>query len=158
MKTSRNSICTCGSGKKYKHCCGPKEGTKSRMFIIVIGVLLIGGMVLGGAVFVSRDNNPPPDTAGAPVDPGAAASTPQPQAVPGSPQPPGPVPPGKVWDTAHGHWHDAPGAAPAPSGAAGQPAAAQPAFQPGPQPPGPVPAGKVWSAEHGHWHDAPKSP
>jgi hypothetical protein len=23
------------------------------------------------------------------------------------PQPPGPVPPGKVWSPEHGHWHDA---------------------------------------------------
>ncbi len=71
-----------------------------------------------------------------------------------SPQPPGPVPAGKVWSTEHGHWHDVPG-----SGQVnttnlqpGQPA------QLTPQPPGPAPAGKVWSAEHGHWHDIPSEP
>jgi SEC-C motif-containing protein len=155
MTTGRNSPCTCGSGKKYKQCCGLKEGKTPRTFVIV--VLLIGAMILAGAVFVSKDSNRQPAPAGAPLDPGAAAGSPQPEAVPGSPQPPGPVPAGKVWDTAHGHWHDAAGSPPA-SGAPGQPGAAQPAFQPGPQPPGPVPAGKVWSAEHGHWHDAAKSP
>lgn len=30
------------------------------------------------------------------------------QARPNTPQPPGPAPEGKVWDVAHGHWHDAP--------------------------------------------------
>jgi len=152
MKTSRNSPCTCGSGMKYKQCCGLKEGKRSRMLVIV--VVLIGGMILAGAIFVSNDSNQQPATSGAPPSPGAAGS-PQPEGVPGSPQPPGPAPEGKVWNIEHGHWHDAPGAAPA-SGAGAQPGAAQPAFQPGPQPPGPVPAGKVWSTEHGHWHDAPK--
>jgi len=152
MTTSRNSPCTCGSGMKYKQCCGLKKGKTSRTLVIV--VVLIGAMILAGAIFVSKDSNQQPATASAPLDPGAAGS-PQPEGVPGSPQPPGPAPSGKVWDTAHGHWHDAPGA-PAAPGATGQPGAAQPAFQPGPQPPGPVPAGKVWSAEHGHWHDAPK--
>ncbi|MEK6285694.1 MAG: hypothetical protein AABO57_08130 [Acidobacteriota bacterium] len=120
----------------------------------VIVVVLIGGMILAGAIFVSKDSNQQPATVVAPLDSGAAGS-PQPEGVPGSPQPPGPAPAGKVWNTEHGHWHVAPGA-PAASGAGGQPGAAQPAFQPGPQPPGPVPAGKIWSAEHGHWHDAPK--
>lgn len=153
MKTSRNSPCTCGSGMKYKNCCGLKEAKRSQMLVIV--VVLIGAMILAGAIFVS--SNQQPATAGAPADPGAAgaAGSPQPADIPGSPQPPGPAPAGKVWNTEHGHWHDAPGA-PAAPGAAGQPGAAQPAFQPGPQPPGPVPAGKVWSTEHGHWHDAPK--
>ena len=151
MKTSRNSPCTCGSGMKYKQCCGPKEGKRSRMLVIV--AVLIGSVILAGAMFVSKDSNQQPATAGAPVDPGAAGS---PQPVPGSPQPPGPAPAGKVWSAEHGHWHDAPGA-PATSGAAVQSGAAQPGSLPpgSPQPPGPAPAGKVWSAEHGHWHDAP---
>jgi hypothetical protein len=149
MKTSRNSPCTCGSGMKYKQCCGLKEDQKSRTMVIV-GLLVVGVLIVG-AVFVSRDGNQPTATAGAPVDPGA-----QPAGVPGSPQPPGPAPAGKVWSSEHGHWHDAP-AAPGAAGPAVQPSAAQPgSLAPGsPQPPGPAPAGKVWSAEHGHWHDAP---
>ena len=154
MKTSRNSPCTCGSGLKYKQCCGLKEGRRSRMLVIV--VVLIGAVALAGVVFVSKDRNQQPATTGtAPTAPSATAGSPQAEGVPGSPQPPGPAPEGKVWSVEHGHWHDAAGAAPA-SGATGQPSAAQPSFQPGPQPPGPVPEGKVWSAEHGHWHDAPK--
>ena len=57
-----------------------------------------------------------------------------------TPQPPGPVPPGKVWSPEHGHWHEA-----APT--------QQQSGPPFPQPPGPVPDGKVWSPEHGHWHN-----
>jgi SEC-C motif len=159
MKPSRNSLCTCGSGLKYKQCCGEKEGKTSPM--LITAALLIGGLIIAGAIFVSQNKNDQAVEA-APAAP-SAAGAPQPDGVPGSPQPPGPVPPGKVWNVEHGHWHDAPGA-PAPAGAtvppgAAQPAAAQPAqpaFTPGPQPPGPVPPGKVWSAEHGHWHDAPK--
>lgn len=156
MKTNRNSLCTCGSGMKYKQCCGKNEGKTSRV-LVVVG-LLIGAAVLAGAMLVTNDSNQPPATALTPAPP-AAAGAPT-DGVPGSPQPPGPAPEGKVWNVEHGHWHDAPGAAPAAgapavAGAPAQPAA-QPAFTPGPQPPGPVPAGKVWSAEHGHWHDAPK--
>jgi len=162
MKTSRNSPCTCGSGMKYKQCCGQKEGKTSPILITV--AVLIGGLIVAGAIFVSQNNNQPSESV-APVAPAApsAAGAPQPNGVPGSPQPPGPVPEGKVWNVEHGHWHDVPGA-PAAAGATAQPGAAQPAaaqpaqpaFTPGPQPPGPVPAGKVWSTEHGHWHDAPK--
>jgi hypothetical protein len=162
METRRNSPCTCGSGKKYKQCCGQLEAKRSRNFVVVVVVLIIG-MVLAGAVFVSKNESQQPATAGAPVDAGAvpaAQSVPQAEGVPGSPQPPGPAPAGKVWSTEHGHWHDAAPAGAAPGAAAqpgqAQPAQAQQAFKPGPQPPGPVPPGKVWSAEHGHWHDAPK--
>ena len=164
MKIGRNDPCTCGSGLKYKQCCGQKEGKTSPTLITI--AVLIGGLIIAGAIFLSRDNNSQAEAA-APVAPNPASAAPQPNGVPGAPQPPGPVPPGKVWNVEHGHWHDAPGAG-APAGAtitpgAAQPAAAQPgaspaqpAFTPGPQPPGPVPAGKVWSTEHGHWHDAPK--
>jgi len=139
---------------KYKECCGPKEGKTSRMFFVV-GALIFGGLIVAGAIFIAKDNNQQAAPAVAPLDPTAAGSQ-QPAAVPGSPQPPGPAPAGKVWSTEHGHWHDAPGA-PAAPGATAAPGAAQPGSLPpgSPQPPGPVPPGKVWSVEHGHWHDAP---
>lgn len=74
---------------------------------------------------------------------------------PGRPQPPGPVPPGKVWSVEHGHWHDI-NMQPTAAQPANVNTAPQTAKAPVPQPPGPVPAGKVWSPEHGHWHDLPK--
>jgi hypothetical protein len=42
-----------------------------------------------------------------PTSPVQVQSAPAPAFTPG-PQPPGPVPAGKVWSTEHGHWHDAP--------------------------------------------------
>ncbi len=36
-----------------------------------------------------------------------------PISLPGLGRPPGPVPPGKVWNQEHGHWHDADSAEPA---------------------------------------------
>ena len=54
--------------------------------------------------------------------------------VPGSGPPLGPAPPGKEWSYEHGHWHDA----------------AVPGLG---RPPGPAPPGKVWDEGHGHWHD-----
>jgi hypothetical protein len=159
MKTGRNSPCPCGSGLKYQQCCELKEGKTSQMMVII--ALLAGAVIVGVAMFVTKDTSQPP-VSGAPVAP-VTAGAPQTDGIPGSPQPPGPVPPGKIWNVEHGHWHDAPGAAGTQPGAAqpltpqtGAQPAAQPTFTPGPQPPGPVPAGKVWSTEHGHWHDAPK--
>jgi len=38
----------------------------------------------------------------------AVTLTPSNPPSPGTPQPDGPVPPGKVWSPEHGHWHDAP--------------------------------------------------
>lgn len=134
MSTGRNSDCPCGSGLKYKRCCGPKEKTgKGSQILMAAAFLIFGGLVVA-AVFVSRDDSGP--TSSVPV-------------VPGNPgaQQPGPAPPGKVWSTEHGHWHDA---ADQPGGAASQ-GQSQPGSA---QPPGPAPEGKVWSAEHGHWHDA----
>jgi hypothetical protein len=159
MKISRNSLCACGSGKKYKQCCGLKE---QKTPTIVFVALFIGVMIVTGAIYLTRDTGADqPANAGAPAaaapSPSGSGSAPT-DGVPGSPQPPGPVPAGKVWNVEHGHWHDAPGASPTPGVTAqpgATPAAAQPELKPGPQPPGPVPAGKVWSAEHGHWHDAP---
>jgi hypothetical protein len=162
MKTGRNSLCNCGSGLKYKNCCGPKEGAGKRPIVIMIGAVLICSAVV--LAFFARNSNQLPSD-GIPAGSGAPAAQPAPGAAqtgtPGAPQPPGPAPEGKVWSVEHGHWHDAsaPGQG-APAGTLTAPGstaqgAAQPAAQPGsPQPPGPAPAGKVWSVEHGHWHDA----
>ena len=157
MKTGRNSVCHCGSGLKYKQCCGPKEGSGKSSVVLIIGAVLICGAVV--LAFFARNSNQLPSNA-IPVGSGAPAAQGQ-TGTPGAPQPPGPAPEGKVWSVEHGHWHDAPGQTAQPAGTvptAGQgtgqgvqPAPAQPGS---PQPPGPAPAGKVWSVEHGHWHDA----
>ena len=150
MRTGRNESCPCGSGKKFKNCCEGKARSAMPKGLIAVFVVLAA---VAAFAFVPRGD----DDSTAPRP--RAASTPA--AKPG-PQP-GPAPPGKVWSTEHGHWHDAGGApvnpiqvqtskVPLPSTAGAMPPPRpQPTYTP--QPAGPVPPGKVWSPEHGHWHD-----
>ena len=101
MKPGRNDPCSCGSGKKYKHCCEVKTGPMSRYksLVLVAAVLVIAGGVWIGEAFFSGDA-------------GQGSFS----------QQPGSAPVGKVWSTEHGHWHDAPpGQALADSGQASVP-------------------------------------
>jgi len=55
MRVSRNETCPCGSGKKYKACCGKGEKTRTgvasgRIIALIIGVALIAG----GAIVVNQ--------------------------------------------------------------------------------------------------------
>lgn len=136
-KVNRNAPCPCGSGKKYKNCHG-KTAQGGRSSTIQWIFLLFGIIAVAAFVMISERS---PENAT--------------QTRGGYTPPPGPAPPGKVWSSEHGHWHDAPGTA----GTSSQPTnPAQSARQPVPQPPGPVPPGKVWSSEHGHWHDEQPDP
>ncbi|CAN5481955.1 hypothetical protein BH23BAC4_BH23BAC4_11510 [soil metagenome] len=85
MSVSRNEPCTCGSGRKYKHCCAGKTPIhkQSRVRGALVAVLVVIGLVIGG---LALSNSSSED-----------GLTPQ----------PGPAPPGKVWSAEHGHWHDA---------------------------------------------------
>ncbi|MGE0445666.1 MAG: SEC-C metal-binding domain-containing protein [Vicinamibacterales bacterium] len=51
-KPGRNDLCHCGSGRKYKKCHGPKEGTTSqgRLLLIVVG----GGIIAALAIALSQ--------------------------------------------------------------------------------------------------------
>jgi hypothetical protein len=51
----RNAPCTCGSGKKYKHCCALKTQKMSLAGRITISV--IGLMLLTGAIFMLTSLN-----------------------------------------------------------------------------------------------------
>ncbi len=167
MATGRNEPCPCGSGLKYKNCHAGKSsrGVSKGLIALLAAIGLVAAIGVIGALR-NGDGSTSSST---------GANVPAPSAVnpmnPGRPQPPGPTPPGKVWDVAHGHWHDA-----APAGAS--PIQITPGAAPGttplritpgdatastpekplnaPQPDGPAPPGKVWSREHGHWHEAPK--
>lgn len=76
----------------------------------MIALAAIGGAAIAGAVVFEMQE---PETT-----PGAERNAPVQMplsALPTSggtpaytPQPPGPVPPGKVWHAEHGHWHDLP--------------------------------------------------
>lgn len=151
MPTGRNELCPCGSGKKYKHCCEGKRRVSKGMIALLLGIVALAALGVYATISGRRES-----TTTSRVSSGAPAANPM---NPGAPQPPGPVPPGKVWSKDHGHWHDinvtpagTQTAAPQTINLGAPPTAKAPV----PQPPGPAPAGKVWSPEHGHWHDAPK--
>lgn len=153
----RNDLCPCGSGKKFKVCCEGRilaapEARRSRW---LIGGVAVAGLAVAvtAALQFSEAKRSETDKASVPF----AA---QPSGSSGlATQPPGSTPPGKVWSSEHGHFHDQPGAAPElPIGTGGTVNAAPGAANTGtltPEPSGPPPAGKVWAPEHGHYHDAP---
>jgi hypothetical protein len=87
---------------------------KERPLGLVIALAAAGGVVVGsaGTYYFTKPLAAPKQSAlpaaGGTI-PALTTTTPQPQFTPG-PQPPGEVPPGKVWSFEHGHWHDAPAA------------------------------------------------
>jgi hypothetical protein len=44
-KAGRNDLCTCGSGKKFKKCCGLKQQSNrgNTLMLIIVGVLVVVG-------------------------------------------------------------------------------------------------------------------
>jgi hypothetical protein len=148
--------CPCGSGKRYKNCCG-KQGAKSSfrkwtgLKLSVLVIVVLGGGAVAYMIF-SKPTITPLEV--------ITTETPPKSVQPLQPQPVDSVREGKVWSSEHGHWHDAPGTAASP-GSRANPIEVTAGTTLGlagdltPQPPGPAPAGKVWSPEHGHWHNAP---
>ncbi|MDP7529552.1 MAG: SEC-C metal-binding domain-containing protein [Candidatus Marinimicrobia bacterium] len=128
-KVGRNDPCHCGSGKKYKICHGRSAAGGGNRWMLIGGVLVVValGFVANKILTSDSQNNPPP----------------------------GPAPPGKVWSSEHGHWHDAPVTSTPQSIPQSIPLNPQSPTVPVSEPPGPAPPGKVWSPEHGHWHNAP---
>ena len=135
-----NDPCPCGSNKKYKRCCKAADGpSRPKWKGLALGVLVAAG----AAVLILGPANRSKGASSVSFGPGLGTTS-----GVSVPQPAGPVPPGKVWSPAHGHWHDAANAA------AGLNTSLTTNSAGGvtPQPAGPVPEGKVWSPEHGHWH------
>jgi hypothetical protein len=114
-------------GKK-KNSGFPEASKKSPPLGWVIALAAIGGGVVGSAgthYFSKPQVAPPLSAAPAAPLPGGAPQA-QPLTVPTmppqqqfkpAPQPPGEVPPGKIWSAEHGHWHDAPAALTIPAAA-----------------------------------------
>jgi hypothetical protein len=100
---------------KKKFSSSPKVSKKGPPLGLVIALSVAGGAVLGSGVTCSffRPSVALEQSAAPAVDATPQVQTlsmptvPQQQFTP-APQPPGEVPPGKVWSTEHGHWHDAP--------------------------------------------------
>lgn len=154
----RNEPCHCGSAEKYKNCCEAKDLRRSGGLTQIILIALIP-LALGAVVWnlIHGDDEDAPVEAAVSTNAPLASTQPlsNPMGVPGSPQPEGPVPPGKVWSTDHGHWHDAApvqiessGVSDGLSATLGQ---ASPAETPADGEVGPD--GRIWSSAHNHWHD-----
>ena len=128
----RNDSCHCGSGAKYKNCHAKSESNKP--------VPLLFGVVVLIVAFLFFTDNP------------ASGSKNQNISKPFIPQKTGKnklernAPPGKVWSSEHGHWHDSNN--PHHSFAIDSKLNGN-ALQNQVE----APPGKVWSPEHGHWHD-----
>lgn len=161
-RVGRNDLCPCGSGKKYKQCC-EKSGVLPRsrkLNQILAGLFLTALLVAAASAYISigdddaveleaEQQKKPPITLSRPTQPTKADLAPK-------AAPSGPAPEGKVWNAAHGHWHDE---SPAIAGDLESklppllPLEHAPGLAESTKPPGPAPAGKEWNTEHGHWHD-----
>ena len=108
-RLGRNDLCTCGSGRKFKKCCGAvdlaAEDASSRFFgiaAIAAGLMLVAGLAMGIGSMISGGSDGPKKVwsaehghyhtvgGGEPGQQGGFAE--------GGP--------GKVWNEAHGHYHD----------------------------------------------------
>jgi hypothetical protein len=76
LKAGRNESCPCGSGKKFKKCCGPAQ-ERSRFSGLLLA--LVAAAVFGGLLYSISSRG----------EEGASAS-------PGA---------GRVWSPEHGHYH-----------------------------------------------------
>ncbi len=108
MAQGRNEPCSCGSGKKFKKCCGvPKEdhtesalrvGRVAALLFVAVAVVAAGRSFLGAGESGAVDEvervwsmeHGHWHAAGTSEDGSDVA------------------PVGKVWNSEHGHWHDAP--------------------------------------------------
>jgi len=81
-RTSRNKPCPCGSGKKYKNCCGKKGAeplpSRGRRFWTGLGYLVLLAAV--SVVYVNLDDwkaySPPPPATSEPSVPAVSSSAP----------------------------------------------------------------------------------
>ena len=141
----------------YKNPSRSREAAKNGPPLgLVIALAAAGGIVIGSAgTYLLTKPLAGPKQSGSTI----AVGTPQAQTVTmpaqqqftPAPQPPGAVPPGKVWSVEHGHWHDAPVAMTTPPSAtaapetppapAPAPVTVTPAVTTAPPPPA-TPAGK----------------
>ena len=97
MKVGRNEPCHCGSGKKFKQCHDKKDTGKINQ-LFLIGFLSLAFILL--LFFNSSTSNDHSIS---------AKNSPQPFNFQGNKltkQPEGKTPPGKVWNSDHGHYHE----------------------------------------------------
>ncbi len=108
MAVGRNDPCPCGSGKKYKKCCGlPKEDhTESvlRLGRFVLAAVILIAAVAGARALLSGDE----EGAVEEVQRIWSVEHNHWHVIGGGEDGSQAAPPGKIWSHEHGHWHDAP--------------------------------------------------
>lgn len=104
-KLGRNDVCSCGSGKKFKRCCGnidvTGEDASSRFFGIAAmgaGLMLLAALAVGAKSLIFDAAEP--DGRVWSAEHGHYHNANGGELGAGGP--------GKVWNEEHGHYHDAP--------------------------------------------------
>ena len=97
MKTGRNEICHCGSGKKYKQCHQLRKNNQSTqlLYLAFISMAIVTTFFFGNEIFKPADTS--------------SSLLPKPFSIENTQtlkRPNGDAPPGKIWSVEHGHWHD----------------------------------------------------
>ena len=97
MKTGRNEICHCGSGKKFKQCHQSKKNNQSAklVYLAFISLAIVTTFFFGNEIFKPADTS--------------SSLSPKPFSIENTQtlkRPNGDAPPGKIWSVEHGHWHD----------------------------------------------------
>ena len=137
--TQPGSSLSCMS-RNHKRFSASRPAPKKQIPIVLVTALAAaGGLVIGsaGTYFLSKrlasqKQSALPVTGGTPQVQ-TITLPPQQQFTP-APQPPGEVPPGKVWSVEHGHWHDIPATLTIPAPATVAPASATVTPAPAPIP------------------------
>jgi hypothetical protein len=130
MKVARNQTCPCGSGEKFKACCGKGEKTRTgvtggRILAVIVGVAVIGGVAIAVNQLRTTDLSVQPYVYDAKND--------------------------QYFDPVHGHMHQG-----RPPQGAGQ--ETQPASDPGATPEAwqyDAAKNQHYDPTHGHWHAGP---
>ena len=97
MKTGRNEICHCGSGKKFKQCHQLRKNSQSTqlLYLAFISMAIVTTFFFGNKIFKPADTS--------------SSLSPKPFSIENTQtlkRPNGDTPTGKIWSVEHGHWHD----------------------------------------------------
>ncbi len=107
MSVGRNEPCPCGSGEKYKRCCGVEQPESTDTFFRV-AMYAVGIVLVIGAVAVARSFLPGEKVVTSGVMRVWSTEHGHWHVVGGGHDGTGVAAPGKVWDPEHGDWHDGP--------------------------------------------------
>jgi hypothetical protein len=153
---SSKAPCPCGSGKKYKRCCGPRDAEVLRekrqhsvWKWVLAGGVFAAAIIAGLTVVVRTASAPellPPPPPRPPSQPSSAGATPAPWTYNPATN--------KHWHPEHQHWHD--GLPPNQGQAPPAHSATAPPAIPNPEPwQYDAASNKHFDPNHNHWHEGP---